>query len=144
MLSELAVLLEKQNINFNSIDRCIMCFPHVINICCQHVISTFTNAELSESTEEFSADEVPDRPHLQTFKQAVSRDPIALGRNIIRTFRSSGQCHDSFIEAIRDGNAKGYFKIKELQLLRDVKTRWDSVYLMLLRLRELQPVSYLI
>jgi hypothetical protein len=142
MLSELGVLLAAQNIDFDPIDRRIMCFPHVINICCQHVISTFTNVELSESTEEFSADEVPDRPQLQTFEQAVSRDPIALGRNIVRTFRSSGQRRDSFMEAIRDGNAKGYFKVKELQLLRDVKTRWDSVYLMLQRLRELQPVSY--
>jgi hypothetical protein len=142
MLSELANLLAEQNIDFNAIDRRIMCFPHVINICCQHVISKFTNVELSDSTEEFSADEIPDRPHLQTLEEAVGRDPIALGRNIVRTFRSSGQRRDSFLEAIRDGNAKEYFKVKELQLLRDMRTRWDSVYLMLQRLRELQPVSY--
>lgn len=32
-------------------------------------------------------------------------------------------------------------QVHELQPLRDVKTRWDSVYMMLERLRALQPVS---
>ncbi len=30
--------------------------------------------------------------------------------------------------------------LKELQLLRDVRTRWDSIFLMLNRLREMRPV----
>jgi hypothetical protein len=33
-------------------------------------------------------------------------------------------------------------QVPELQPLRDVKTRWDSVYLMLRRLRQLRPVSH--
>jgi hypothetical protein len=34
-------------------------------------------------------------------------------------------------------------QVPELQPLRDVKTRWDSVYMMLQRLRQLRPVSRL-
>jgi len=140
MMEELEVLLQARDIPFDSADNRIMCFPHVINICCQHIISDFTNIDLSESTEDFPAEQAPERPHLQTFEEAVKRDPVALGRNIVRAFRSSGQRRDAFNEIIRDGNSKGWFTVKELQLLRDVKTRWDSVYNMLRRLRELQPV----
>ena len=32
-------------------------------------------------------------------------------------------------------------QVQHLQLLRDVKTRWDSVYYMIRRLRLLRPVS---
>jgi hypothetical protein len=32
-------------------------------------------------------------------------------------------------------------QVPMLQPLRDVKTRWDSVYMMVRRLRALQPVS---
>jgi hypothetical protein len=59
--------------------------------------------------------------------------------------RSSGQRRDSFEQLIRDGNNNGWFgeTVEQLQLLRDVKTRWDSVYFMLRRLRELRLVRYL-
>ncbi|KAJ8579537.1 hypothetical protein M405DRAFT_712174, partial [Rhizopogon salebrosus TDB-379] len=70
---------------------------------------------------------------------------------IVRVIHLSGQRHDAFQELISTGNAKHWFKVKkgprsievqleQLQLLRDVRTRWDSVYYMLRRLRELRPV----
>jgi hypothetical protein len=142
MMEELTKLLRTRNTPFDSVDRRIMCFPHVINICCQHVISQFTDIELSESVDDFIADEVSYLPHLQTFEEAVKRDPVTLGRNIVRVLRSSGQRRDAFEQLIRDGNEKGWFTVEQLQLLRDVKTRWDSIYFMLRRLRELQPVCY--
>jgi len=61
----------------------------------------------------------------------------------------SDKRREAFDEVVRDGNRKGWFKagqppkavlLKELQLLRDVRTQWDSVYLMLNRLREMRPV----
>jgi hypothetical protein len=58
----------------------------------------------------------------------------------VRVLRSSSSRRDAFDQHIRDGNEKGWFDVGQLQLLRDVKTRWDSVYYMLRRLRELQPV----
>jgi hypothetical protein len=141
MMEELEKLLRTQNVRFDSIDKRIMCFPHVINICCQHVISQFTDIDLAESINEFIAEELSYLPQLQTFEEAIKRDPVALGRNIVRVLRSSGQRRDAFDQLIRDGNEKGWFTVEQLQLLRDVKTRWDSIYFMLRRLRELQPVS---
>ena len=52
----------------------------------------------------------------------------------------NGNKHGFFTKKDSDGNqVKG--DVPELQVLRDMKTRWDSVYLMLLRLRVLRPVS---
>ena len=88
-------------------------------------------------------------PDMQTFEEAVRRDPIALGRVIVKTIRASGQRRESFVSTIRDGNAKKHFIlgdrveviVPELQLLRDVKTRWDSTFHMISRLRTMRPVS---
>ena len=114
-MEELGKLLCAQNIPFHSEDRRIMCFPHIINICCQHVISDFTHIELSESAEDFFADLLPDCPHLQTFEEAVKRDPVALGHNIVHALRASGQRRDTFDETICDGNSKGWFEVKQLK-----------------------------
>jgi len=61
---------------------------------------------------------------------------IALVRNIVHSIRASGQHLDHFNNTIKLGNERGWFgdvKVPELQLLRDVKTRWGSVYAMLKR-----------
>ena len=59
-------------------------------------------------------------------------------------------CRDAFDKVIKNGNDKGWFKggqplvvvkIKLLQLLRDMCTQWDSIYLMLNRLREMCLIS---
>ena len=41
-MDELASLLSDREIPFDAKDRCIMCFPHIINIICQHVIEKMT------------------------------------------------------------------------------------------------------
>jgi hypothetical protein len=79
----------------------------------------------------------------------VHRDPIALGRVVVRAVRASGQRRDHFLSVIRDGNLNKHFLlpngveivVPELQLLRDVKTRWDSIFFMISRLRIMRPVS---
>jgi hypothetical protein len=45
-MEELERLLHQRDINFDHMDRRIMCFPHVINICCQHILTKFTNVNL--------------------------------------------------------------------------------------------------
>ena len=142
MMDELEILLYARDIPFDGSDRKVMCFAHVVNICCQHVIGQFTNIELSESVDEFVAQVLECHPDHQTFDDAVKQDPVALGCNIVRVLRSSGHRRDAFDQHIRDGKEKGWFDVGNLQLLRDVKTRWDSVYHMLRRLRKLQLVRY--
>ena len=78
------------------------------------------------------------------FHTALRRDPIFLVREMVRSIRSARKQHESFQELIRDGNKKEWFKAKvpPLQLLRDVRTRWDSVYFMIQWARVLQDVSF--
>jgi hypothetical protein len=80
-------------------------------------------------------------------------DPLKRARNLIRILRSSDTHRTGLQDFIVLGNDKQLFtkindkgehitaEVPRLQLLRDVKTRWDSVFLMLRRLRHLRPVS---
>lgn len=69
-------------------------------------------------------------------------------RRFVKAMRSSGQRREAFERFIDMGNKNDMFRdsegdaiqVQNLQLLRDVKTRWDSVFSMLRRLRELRPV----
>jgi hypothetical protein len=149
-MEELAKLLQSRDIDFDPLDRRIMCFPHIINICVQHVIANFTNIELAEAAAEFVSALPLGLPDRQTFEEAVQRDPVALGRNIVRVLQNSGQRRDLFDDIVRDGNDKEWFQVGDppvtvelplVQLLRDTITRWDTVYYMVRRLREMRPVS---
>ena len=84
----------------------------------------------------------------------IEHDPLKCAQDLVQLFRSSGQCREGFQTYIREGNECGWFPPKinkdgthstdplpQLQLLRDVKTRWDLVYMMLWHLQELRLVS---
>lgn len=147
-MHELEILLEARDITFNALDNRIMCFPHIINIASQHVIEAFTNVNLSGLEHEYTSSFPPNHPERQQYEALRARDAVALGRDIVRILRASGQRRDDFETIIRVGNKNSWFqdaerqpiRLRHLQLLRDVKTRWDSVYYMIRRLRELRPV----
>jgi hypothetical protein len=151
-LKELEILLRPREIEFNHKDNHIRCFPHVTNVCSNHVIEAFTNIALVDDTGEFiaSAAGPPSDPDHQSYEEAVARDPIALCRSTVRAVRASGQRRDHLEEVIADGNKKGWFKsikdptvtiqVKQAQLVRDMKVRWDSLYFMINRFRKLRPV----
>jgi hypothetical protein len=79
----------------------------------------------------------------------LKRDPIKRARRIVRIVRSSDQRKQAFKKVINTGNHSGWFRshdnevieLPDLELLRDVKTRWDLVYCMIERLLVLRPVS---
>ena len=115
------------------------------------MMDSITNVTLADTAAEFVALVPSVDPDKQTFEEAVSRDPIALGHAVMRSIRASGQRRQNFEETIKDGNSKHWFGVDDegkfivvpfLQLLRDVKTRWDSVYGMISRLRVMRPVRY--
>jgi hypothetical protein len=97
--------------------------------------------------------DVKSRRELRRCVRGMQRNPLSRARRIVRLIRSSDQHREGFQEFVKDGNQRGWFifkekekepvtvKVPQLELLRDVKTRWDSTYLMLQRLRELRPVS---
>lgn len=78
-----------------------------------------------------------------TWMEGIKRDPLNRARRVIRLLRSSDEHRTSFRKLIQDASQHDMFTpaVPDVQLLRDVKTRWDSVYKMLSRLRQLRPVS---
>lgn len=89
---------------------------------------------------------------LKRWFEGIRHDPLRCAQRVIRLLRSSDQHREGFRIFICDRNKCNWFtrkdkngkcvptKVSVLQPLRDVKTRWDSVYLMLRRLRELRLV----
>jgi hypothetical protein len=105
----------------------------------------------SEDSEQSNADDlIPEE-----WAAGIKQDPLKRARKVIHLLRSSDKRRTEFQAFLSKGNDANWFtkignngesvptEIKERQLLRDVKTRWDSVFLMLRRLRQLRPVSYL-
>jgi hypothetical protein len=154
MMQELEIMFNERDIDFDARDRQIMCYGHIVNLSSGRVIEVATKAAATASTdcdEDCSGPPPPDLPDQQSYDDALARDPIALGRNVVRAIRASGTRRDAFDEVIADGNKNKWFlvgqppavtKIVPKQLLRDVCTRWDSVYQMLNRLREMRPVRF--
>jgi hypothetical protein len=151
-MREIRLRLHERDIDFDAADRKVMCFGHVIDLSSGRVIDAFTKTrQLTDGNEDWSAPPAPNVPSSQTYEEAVARDPIAIGRTVVRVIRASGLRRDAFDDVITNGNAKGWFKrgndiirVNQVQLLRDVRTRWDSVYHMLNRLRVLQPVCLMV
>src|SRR5229473_2097381 len=90
---------------------------------------------------------------LEEWFAGIKCDPLRRARRVICLLHSLDLCKQNFHEFIQSGNEQKWFtklddngkcvtvQICKLQLLRDVKTRWDSVYMMLKCLRYLQLVS---
>ena len=96
-----------------------------------------------------SASGPPSDPDNQSYEDAVAYDPIALCQSTVRAVHASCGQHDHLVE-IADGNKKGWFKstedpaitiqVKQLQLVHDMKVRWDSLYFMINQFHKLHPV----
>lgn len=139
MMQELAKILNDRDIPFDAADRKIMCFAHVVDLSSGRVIDNLTNDSEPDNSN-LDADNL-DEDHVPTLS------PVAHARSVVRAIRGSGMRRDTFRDVIKNGNSNKWFieeskvvMLKELELLRDVRTRWDSVYRMLSRLRELRPV----
>jgi hypothetical protein len=91
----------------------------------------------------------PGTPRFKTWVEGMKHDPVRHAHRVIRLLRSSDKHRTKFKAFIKSGNTCNMFSRKDsdgkitlttvgqLGLLRDMKTQWDSVYLMLLRPREL-------
>jgi len=149
-LVELATLLEEHEIIFDPLDSRIMCFPHIINLCTQEVVEGFSNMDLVDCEDDYIPQDPSINPVRQTFEEAISRDPIALARATVCRIRASGLRRESFEDTVKNGIEQEWFQkdgqiipVKSLELLRDVKTRWDSVFQMIKRLRLMRPVCFI-
>jgi hypothetical protein len=199
---EALLKLHDDDIEFDHLNNCIRCYPHIINICLSHIIASSTriskqflktlksesagdlvysniegdNDNDNDSEDDEDGDDEDDNdndgrlfaqkidiPELTLDKEqfdilddkvrawyiGLKRDPIKCARRIVCIVRSSDQRKQAFKKVINTGNHSGWFRshdnevieLPDLELLRDVKTRWDSVYCMIERLLVLRPVS---
>jgi len=140
MMRHLEEILRNRDIVFNAVNCKIMCFAHVIDLCGKQV--TRHASDMVDSDEDDSH---------QSDYEAAATDPIACGRDVVQVIRGLGAHREVFNEVIQNGNDRGWFKqgmppavvkVESLELLRDVRTHWDSVFLMLNRLCKMRPVSF--
>ncbi|KAF8902744.1 hypothetical protein CPB84DRAFT_1678641, partial [Gymnopilus junonius] len=84
--------------------------------------------------------------YLVQYEDALCADPVGKTCSTVRALRSSGQQRSELREIIMDGNKAGCWipSIRPVQLLRDVDTRWSSLFGMVGRAIELYPVSFCI
>jgi hypothetical protein len=80
---------------------------------------------------------------LKEWSSSIKRDPVRHAQRIVYLLQSLDQHREGFCNFIKDGNRHGWFttkdndgkciiiKVLELQPLRDVKARWDLVFMML-------------
>ena len=111
-MEELEILLRTREISFDAKEQRVMCFPHIVNIICQHVIAKMSHSTLPEDVEDVEDDEEDQSdsdttddslPNANTRAAAYARDPIARCRKIIVAIRSSGQRRDKFESWIKTG-----------------------------------------
>jgi len=154
MLQHLEKLLNDREItSFDAKDNRIMCFPHIINITVQHVLKKMSSVDIPENDDDSIGEPNADvgRGFGQSFADACAQDPVARLRKIVMVIRSSGQRRDALMRWIETGNQNGMFvlnnrsvQIQPRQLLRDVRTRWDSTYQMIKRSIEMRLVNLLL
>jgi hypothetical protein len=81
MLKELSILLEDHDIEFDPVDRKVMCYGHVVDLASGHVIDgvTSTNANKWDELPEL----VPVEDNEDEDNEPNTHDPIALAHSIV-------------------------------------------------------------
>ncbi|KAF5387624.1 hypothetical protein D9615_000715 [Tricholomella constricta] len=124
----------------------IRCFPHVTNIAVKTGVTYIT--KLAEQDTEVLAEEIEEyferEPTTDDFDylDALKSDVVATARKLVSACRSSGQRREELKDSIVSGNLGGIFGdngLRVVALLRDVDTRWSSIFLMIDRVLELYP-----
>lgn len=145
-MKELQELLVGREVAFDHLKNRVMCFPHIVNICTCHIVAASTKVG-----KKYIESNGLDGDEGDEFDSAD--DPIRRVANFVRYIRSSHSRKDAFARLVKlcidddpDLNKK-HPEIQErkdgqtLELRLHVKTRWDSVYLMIRRFRFLKKVS---
>lgn len=106
MMNELELLFKEREILFDAKENRIPCFPHIINIVAQHIISKFSESVAPDADDLFEFDE-PSHPldhgPPKTFEEAWARDPLSRVRKIVVAIRASGQRRDAYFDWISKG-----------------------------------------
>ncbi|KAI0916313.1 hypothetical protein AcV5_003286 [Taiwanofungus camphoratus] len=147
MMEELERLLREKGIPFDRDGNRIRCFPHVVNISVQTGLKQLTTvdplvyADDTVSTDDMDA--AASNPALladMEYMEALREDPVSKARSLITVCRASQQRREDFDQTIIKGNIANTFgqqPLQEVQLLKDVDTRWSSSFMMIDQVLEL-------
>lgn len=119
---------------------CLLHFPTSLLIICRclaHIINLATQALISTRSKAKYYDPEADESHVPDLA-ATERDEVGLVRAITVKVRSSSQCKELFKSIQVEDN------VAPLQLLLDMKVRWGSTHVMLLRAESRKEVSWII
>jgi len=98
--------------------------------------------------------EVPGDPTLDQWFSEIKCDPLKCAWKLVKFLHFSDQRKDALRDCITIGNKSNWFirqddkgkcivlKVPQLELLKDVKTRWNLVYLMLEHFWQLRLVGF--
>ena len=128
-LRELEYVCCQKEIKFNHKKNNIRCLAHIINLTVQEILK---NVKAGDAQEE---DELLAIVSQEEQEDNVNVEIISKLRRLIVKIRSSPQRKERFARRCE------FFSIKSLNLILDVKTRWNSTYLMLDRILKLREVS---
>ncbi|TFK68776.1 hypothetical protein BDN72DRAFT_768836, partial [Pluteus cervinus] len=103
------------------------CFPHIVNLACKAVVSAFSTLDCKRDLS-LSTTELAEAAQILTSDRA---DPITILRTLVRVVRASSLRRQHFSQFARSLGL-------DLQLLRDVETRWSSTLYMIERALKLE------
>ncbi|CAE6470177.1 unnamed protein product [Rhizoctonia solani] len=164
MMEELAKLIQAEGYDFNKEGNRFRCFPHIINL----AVAAFMDA-LRSTDDQYLADRIqannPPSEERQNYLSALKQRPDKKCQAIVVALRK-GQRRAAFQQTILEGNKNGHFKqtqtvkipgpegelidnkieviikLRVLQLILDVPTRWSSTRSMLDRFAEEYPAIW--
>ena len=128
-LKELEYVCHQKEIKFDHKKNNIRCLAHVINLTVQEILK---NIKAGDAQEE---DELLELVSQEEQEDDVNVEIIPKLRLLIVKIRSSPQQKEKFARCCK------FFSIQSLNVILDVKTRWNSTYLMLDRALKLREVS---
>ena len=102
---------------------------HIINLTVQEILKYIKAGEAQEE------DELLELISQEQEEEVINVEVIPKLRRLIAKIRSSPQRKEKFARRCE------FFSIKSLNPMLDVKTRWNSTYLILDRILKLQEVS---
>lgn len=141
----------------------LSCFPHVINIAVKAALKALSDkvpdtlphpnpcpplialTNLDPNPPPNQATKVV-VDYAKEYRKALLDDIISKVRRFVTTCRASGQRLKKFLDIIREGNKAGGFGnpkilLRVIGLLKDVDTRWSSIFMMTDRFLEQLPVN---